>query len=106
MSEISLEDYEKIKNEALDIFKKNKKVKSPSFWWIEIKITPSWFNHLEWKKENHKRGIKEAFMRYLCFKHIKYILNNLKLYQEYKEELKEFYIKKKWKKVKIKKIVE
>jgi hypothetical protein len=45
-------------------------------------------------------------MRYLCFKHIKYILNNSILYQEYKEELKEFSIKRKWKKVKVKKIVE
>ena len=103
MPEITEDQYDKIKKEALGIFRKNKRIQCPAFWGVEIKITPNWFNYLEWKKTNHRRSSKEWFMRYLCFKHVKYILNNLKLYQEYKEELKEFYIKRKGKKLKLEK---
>ena len=106
MAKITDEKYSEIKKEALELFKNNRKISCSCFWGIDVKLSPSWFNHLEWQREWHKRSKNEAFMRYLCFKHIKYILNNSILYQEYKEELKEFSIKRKWKKVKVKKIVE
>lgn len=106
MEAITKEKLAKAKEEALIFFKKNKAISSPCFWWIKIKVTPNGFNHLEWQRENHRRSANESFMRYVCFKHIKYILNNLELYQEYKEEMREFFIKKKGKKVKQKRIVE
>ena len=104
--EITKEQLKKAKEEALSFFKNNKKITSPCFWGIEIKLTPNWFNHIEWQRENHRRDTWDSFIRYICFKHIKYILNNSKLYQEYKEEMREFFIKKKWKKIKQKRIVE
>lgn len=96
MSEITEEKYQNIKDKAINYFKNNKNINSPSFW--EIKITPEWFNHIEWKNKNHKRPMKESYIRYLCFLHTDYILKNSKLYQEYREEIQKFEIKRKWKK--------
>lgn len=95
--------FNNIKEKAVAFFKKNKKIKSPSFW--EIKITPEWFNHIEWKNKNHKRPLKESYIRYKCFLHLDYILSNSKLYQEFREYMQEFEIKRKWKKKREKKLV-
>lgn len=103
MENISQEQFDKIKQKAVDFMKKNRKIKSPAFW--EIKITPEWFNHIEWKNKNHKRSIQESYIRYLCFLHTNYILSNSKLYQEYREFMQDVEIKIKWKKKKQKKIV-
>ncbi len=103
MEEISLEKYNKMKEKAVEYFKQNRTITSPAFW--EIKITPEWFNHIEWKNKNHKRPIKEVYIRYLCFLNTEYILNNSKLYQEFREEMQTFDIKRKNKKIKEKKIV-
>ncbi len=103
MSDKIEEKYNEIKLKAIDYFKNNRKILSPCFW--EIKITPEWFNHIEWKSKNHKRPIKEAYIRYLCFLSTTYILNNLKLYQEFREEFQFFEIKRNNKKVTEKKIV-
>ncbi len=92
-----------MKQRALIFFKDNRKIKSPAFW--EIKITPEWFNYIELKNKNHKRGVKEAYIRYLCFLHLDYILSNLKLYQEFRECFQEFKIKKKGKTIIDRKIV-
>jgi len=94
---------EEMKNKALSFFKNNKKIISPAFW--EIKITPEWFNHIEWKNKNHKRSPTESYVRYLCFLHLDYILSNSKLYQEFRESFQEFELKRKNKKIKEKKIV-
>ncbi len=103
MDEIKQEDYEKVKEKAINLFKKNKIIDSPSFW--EIKISPEWFNHIEWKSKNHKRPMKESYIRYICFLHTIYILNNSQLYQEFREEMQEFQLKRWWKIIKDKKIV-
>lgn len=91
--EISDEYYEKVKKQAIWFFKNNKIIKSVCFW--DVKITPEWFNYIEWKDKNHKRWKKEACIRYLCFLQTRHILENLWLYQEFKEEFKKFNIKKK-----------
>lgn len=103
MEEVEQDKFDNIKNKAVELFKKNKIIKSPIFW--EIKITPEWFNHIEWKSKNHKRPNKEIYIRYLCFLHTVFILNKSNLYQEFREEMQEFEIKRKWKKVKDRKIV-
>ena len=101
--EISEEQYYNIKQKAIKFYKNNRIIFNPKFW--EIKIDLKWFQHLEWKRKNHKRTKKEAYIRYLCFLQIKFILNKLWLYQEFREEEREKEIKRKWKKIKEKKIV-
>ena len=91
MSEITDEQYEKIKQKAVNYFRENRKILSQAFW--EIRITPEWFNHIEWKNKNHKRPKTEVYIRYLCFLSTAYILENLKLYQEFREEFQFFEIK-------------
>ena len=71
MKQVTEENYQEIKDKAVKYFKENKVIASPSFW--EIKITPEGFNHIEWKNKNHKRPIKEAYIRYLCFLNTAYI---------------------------------
>lgn len=102
MENITKEELDKIKIRALEFYKKNKIIKSPIFW--IIKITNNWFNHIEWKDKNHQRDYNEAFTRYICFFHIKYILENLHLYQEYRNNSEKLKIKT-WKK-KYKNIIE
>lgn len=104
MVEITEEKFNNIKQKAIKYFKNNRKVVSDIFW--EVIITPEWFNHIEWKNKNHKRPLKESYIRYLCFLHTAYILNNLKLYQEFREEFQDFVLKRKWKNIKERKIVE
>lgn len=103
MNEISQLDFDEVKKNALNLFLKNKIIFSPAFW--KIKITPEWFNHIEWKSKNHKRSTKESYIRYLCFLHIKYILENSKLYQEFREEFQIFDLRRNSKIFKEKKIV-
>lgn len=103
MSEITEEKYSQMKEKAVEYFKNHRKISSPIFW--EIKITPEWFNHIEWKSKNHKRPMKEAYIRLLCFLNTEHILNNSKLYQEFREEMQHFNIKRKNKKINEKKIV-
>jgi len=93
MSEIAKEDIERIKLKALEYYKKHKIMKSPCFG--EIKITNEGFNHIEWKDLNHKRDFRDAYIRYICFFHVAHILENLSLYQEYREEMKDFAIRSK-----------
>lgn len=101
---ITQDKYDELKQKAVNYFKKHRKISSPSFW--EIKITPEWFNHIEWKNKNHKRTMEESFVRYLCFFHLEYILNNSKLYQEYRECFQEIETKKNWKKIKQRMIIQ
>lgn len=103
MREITEEQYESVKQKAISLFQKNKKIMSRAFG--EVKITPEGFNHIEWKSKNHKRPMQEAYIRYLCFNHIIYILNHSELYQEFREELQHIEIKKQNKKVTENKIV-
>ena len=60
MNEIKQEDFEKVKEKAINLFRKNKIINSLCFW--KIKITPECFNHIEWKSKNHKRPIKESYI--------------------------------------------
>lgn len=85
MEEINQEKFEKAKAQALLIFQKNKKIKSPLFG--EIRITPDGFDHIEWKSRWHKRPMNEAFVRYICFNHVVFLLNKSALYQEYREKM-------------------
>lgn len=101
--EISKEKFNEVKNKAIKFFKEHKKINSPAFW--KIKITSEWFNHITWKSINHKRWDNEIFVRYLCFMHIEYILSNLKLYQEYRTEIKKVEIKRWWKIIKEDRII-
>lgn len=103
MQEITELQHDKIKLKAVEIFQQNKKITSPAFW--EIRITPEGFGHIEWKNKNHKRPIRESYVRYLCFTHIVHILNHSKLYQEFRETLQTVEIKKKGKKNRENKIV-
>ena len=89
--EINSQILEKMKQKALLYYKENKKIISPLFW--EIRITNSWFNHIEWKNKVHKRDFKEAYVRYICFFHTKYILEESNLYQEFREQVEQFKIK-------------
>ena len=98
MENITKEQFEKIKQKAIDYMWKHKKINSPAFW--EIRITPEWFNHIERKNKNHKRSMQESYVRYLCFLHIEYILSNSKLYQEFREYLEKIDIKRAWKFIK------
>jgi hypothetical protein len=77
----------------LECFLKNKKVISPIFW--EVEVTPKWFEHIEWSSKRHLRPMQEAYIRYLCFLNMVYIIENSYLYQEYRKEYKK--IKVKWK---------
>ena len=104
MSEPTQEKYDEMKKKALSIFKDNRRVISPAFW--EIKITPEGFTHIEWKNKNHKRPPMEAYVRYLCFSHLVYILNQSKLYQEYRESMEDVSLKRHGKETKEKKIVQ
>jgi hypothetical protein len=81
-----------MKQKAISLFQKNKKIMSRAFG--EIRLTPEGFNHIEWKSKNHKRPMQEAYIRYLCFNHIIYILNRSELYQEFREELQHIEVKK------------
>ena len=65
--DINSQILEKMKQKALLYYKENKKIISPLFW--EIRITNSWFNHIEWKNKVHKRDFKEAYVRNICFFH-------------------------------------
>ena len=101
---ITEKQYDDLKSKAVKYFTKHRKINSASLW--EAKSTPEWFNHSEWKNKNHKRTMEESFVRYLCFFHLEHILSNSKLYQEFRECFQDFEVKKNWKKVKQRKIVE
>jgi len=88
-----------LKESVLEYYEKHKKIKSP-IWW-DIKITPQSLRHLENKDKNHKRDKNQIDIRYKCFLLIDKIIKKSFLYQEYKEELQDVLIKKKWKKVKV-----
>ena len=103
MKEISQAEFDAVKNKAVELFRKNKKISSPAF--SEIRITPEWFEHIEWKNKNHKRPIREAYVRYICFLHLIYILNHSKLYQEFREDTGKVIVKKQGKKILVNKIV-
>ena len=95
MEEITQEQFDNAKNVALDIFRKNKKIASGAFG--TVKITPDWFDHIEWKSLKHKRAENDAFVRYLCFQHVPYILKESKLFQEYREQSETLKVKnRKW----------
>ena len=93
MQEITKSDIEDIKLKALEYYKKHKIIKSPRFG--EVKITNEGFNHIEWKDKNHLRDFRDAYIRYICFFHTAHILENLSLYQEYREEVREFIVTRK-----------
>jgi len=88
---ITKEILEEMKQKALIYYKNNKIINSALFW--KVKITNEWFNHIEWKNKDHKRDFKEAYVRYVCFFHTKYILENSHLYQEYRSSIEQFKIK-------------
>lgn len=87
------------KEEVLAYYEKNKKIESPIFW--EVRVTPQSLRHLENKDKNHKRTEDESNMRYKCFLLIDRIIENSHLYQEYKQEMQDVLIKKKWKKISV-----
>lgn len=93
MAEITKADIEEIKSKALEYYKKHKIIQSPCFG--EIRITNAGFNHIEWKDKSHLREFSDAHTRYICFFHTAHILENMHLYQEYREEMKELTITKK-----------
>lgn len=90
---ITKEAIEEIKIKALAYYKKHKIITSPCFG--EIRITNDGFNHIEWKDKHHKRDFRDAYIRYICFFHTVHILENLSLYQEYREEMREFTVTRK-----------
>ncbi len=94
MIDISMEHFNRVKQVAIEIFQQNKRIVSPALW--KIRLTPEWFNHIEWKNKNHKHSLREAFVRYLCFAHIVHILSNSKLYQEFREDAQIVPIKVNW----------
>lgn len=75
--------FDDIKKQAINIYQGNKKISCPIFG--EVRLTPEWFEHIEWKKKNHKRNPDDAFVRYVCFIHVKDILEKSHYYQEYRE---------------------
>ncbi len=95
---ITEQQFETAKLQALQHFKQNKKVFSPIFW--EIRVTPQWFDHIEWKTSTKKRPLQEAYVRYLCFMNFDYIIKNSYLYQEYRQRYNLGEVKKWWKIVK------
>jgi hypothetical protein len=103
IEDISDEKFERARENALALFQKNKRISSPCFG--EVRIDPDGFGHLEWKSKDHKRTKKAAYMRYLCFLHVPYILQNMKLYQEYREVMEDVPVKKKGKIIKERKPV-
>jgi hypothetical protein len=103
-SGISDEKFERAKERAVSLFKNNKRVASPCFG--EVRINPDGFSHLEWKSKDHKRDKKAAYMRYLCFQHVPYVLQNMKLYQEYRQTMESVEVKRKGRTVKENRLVE
>jgi hypothetical protein len=101
--EITKEQFESVKWKALTHFEKHRKVYSPIFW--EIKIDTNWFKHIEWDSQNHKRPLKEAYIRYLCFLNFDYIIENSNLYQEYRETYEMIEVKWKKKRFKVNKLI-
>ena len=93
-----------MKNKAIACLKNNRKIHCPALW--EVKIKPEWFKHIEWKNKNHKRDQSESYVRYLCFLHIPMILEKSWLYQEYREEMIDISVKRRWKYIKEKKVVQ
>jgi len=87
--------YINAKQDALIYMNKNRKI----IWWClkEVRIWNAAFNHLIWKRKNHKREVYESYVRFKCFIHIDKILKNLNLYQEYKTEMENIRIKRWWK---------
>lgn len=94
---ITKDQYKIVKEKAFKHFMKNKRVTSPLFW--EVKVTEEWFNHIERKTVKKKRSIQESYIRYLCFMHFDFIIQNSQLYQDYHQEYKKIEVKRKWKKV-------
>ncbi len=87
--------YIKAKQEALDFMKNNRKIT----WWClnDVRVENEAFNHLIWKRKNHKRPIYNSYVRLKCFVFIDKILKNLNLYQEYKCEMENVRVKRRWK---------
>jgi hypothetical protein len=103
MNEVTESLYEKARTNAVSAFQKNRKVANPIFG--TIKITPEGFEHLEWKNRNHKRPMREAFVRLICFMDVPYILQRSHIYQEYRETCEEIQVKKNGRILKERKIV-
>ena len=103
MEEINQLQHDAMRAKASELYERNKKIRSMAFW--EVRLTPNGFRHIEWKNQNHKRTPRESYVRYLCFLNIVHILNNSKLYQEYREWSELVEIKRHGKKVKERKIV-
>ncbi len=92
-------ELENLKTKVFDYYSSNKKLCSPIFWYV--KLTPQSLWHLENKDKKHKRSMDEVLIRYKCFLLIDKIIKKSFLYQEYKQEIEDVFVKRKWKKVKI-----
>lgn len=91
MSKFDPDKYDKAKRSAVDFFNRNNSVFSP----ILNKIT---FNsdglcHLINKSDKHKRDWKDQIKRFQILQYVKPVLEGMKYYQEYRENLENIRMK-------------
>ena len=98
-------DITNIRNKAISYFRSIKRIKSPAFN-KDVKITPSWFSHIEMKDTKHRRDNDEIYMRYLCFLSIEKILCHTEIYQEYKALTEDIEVERNWQFISEKKMVQ
>ena len=82
-----------MKDKVLMYYEQHKKIISPIFG--GVKITPQSLWHLENKDKKHKRTEDEMLIRYKCFMFIDQLIEKSHLYQEYKQEIQEVFVKRK-----------
>lgn len=91
---------------ANNFYYNNKIIDCPAIAPCKIKITPSGMQHLRMKNKNHRRTVKETYIRYKCFVNIKEVLNHMSYYQEYKQETRKVKEKKHGQMIDVSKVVE
>ena len=99
------DEVSKVRDRAIAYYRKIKTIKSPAFD-KKIRVWNDWFSHIQYKDAKHRRSNEDIYMRFLCFLSLEKILCNLWLYQEYKAIVEDIEVKREWKLIKERKMVQ
>lgn len=107
--QIFMSDWNSARQNAVTKFKKLRDKKewiTCPYLWCNVKFTTNNFRHIIYKSKKHIRDDHEIDMRCLCFLDVDKIIKKSWTCQEYRTWIEEVSIKKNWKKIKEKRIVE